>query len=200
MKKYNLYLFTSIILLVLITSSSSFAQDLEAMKVEGLFKAKEAETFDIFINLIDLTNNQPLKNIVITYSIDGTSKSEYFAEGTLNLELEQGSYEVEIEVEDKATLATDYFSMFNLDVVEDGTTSVYMYPVGFVRGFVKDKLDNIVPDADIKFECISEVITNYPKKTDKFGFFKVEHAPVGSCKVLGSYKDAIGIAEVEITK
>ena len=43
-----------------------------------------------------------------------------------------------------------------------------MYLVGKVSGIVIDKLDNMVTESPLKFECQSDAKIDYPASTDAF--------------------------------
>ena len=164
-KRYirQINIFLILVLVIILLSSFSAAED--ATKTET--DLKTTETFDVTINLIDLSTNHPINNVVLDYKLNDVSYSTYLEDtGVLNLKLAKGEYSIKIEAYESSTPATDYYTETSIDVSAPITTFMYLYPVGFVRGFVKDNLDNIVPKADIKFECVAEVITKYPKKTE----------------------------------
>ncbi len=159
----------------------------------------EKDKYNVNIILRDLTTNKPIKNMFVTYTIDGISSTIYVdTTSTIPLILKQGTHTFKIEADDKNTTVPDYYGTQKFDVESNSTQFINLYPVGLLRGFVKDKLDNIIPYADLKFECITSVIIEVPAHTDKFGFFKVENSPIGTCKILANYEDGIGITEVEV--
>jgi len=62
-----------------------------------------------------------------------------------------------------------------------------------VNGVVLDRLDNLVSFAEIKFECLNQVIS-----ADKFGSFSIKDVPVGECRVFAAYKDAAAFETIDV--
>ncbi|MFH1439929.1 MAG: hypothetical protein ABIG89_05150 [Candidatus Woesearchaeota archaeon] len=186
-KRYRLFYLVFIILLMFTLSQACIAEN-----------NSYSDNYEILIKLVDISDNQDIKDVILKYDINDIPFSAYTKDGELLLRLAKGNYKIKIEAQKKTTVAYDYYGETSLEIKDNQTTSIYLYPVGFIRGIVKDNLDNIVPNAKLKFNCVSDVITQYPEKTDEFGFFKVEHAPVSSCKIFASYKDAVGVQEVVI--
>ena len=134
------------------------------------------DNFEVNIILKDLTTNKPLTDLFVTYNIDGITSTIYLdttsTTSAITLLLKKGTHNIEIRADDKNTPVIDYYGTQKFDVefdaeveevegsAESKTTTLFvsLYPVGLLRGFVKDKLDNIIPYADLKFECISNVI------------------------------------------
>jgi uncharacterized membrane protein len=191
-----------LVLVLIVFSLSIFADEIDEITSD----TNTNSAYDVSLSLIDLTSNMPIQNVTLKYMVNGISSSTFIDEtGLLRFSLPEGDYNLVVEAYKSSKQYTTYYGTFDLkliDVVDSDslivTKTVYMYPVGLLRGFVKDSLDNIIPNAELKFECIAKVITQYPKKTDKFGFFKVENMPTSSCKVIASYEEAIGMTEVEI--
>jgi len=157
------------------------------------------EQYNIKLEFFDLSTNYQISDFVLNYNLDGDEYSTYVDDGLLELDLEKGKYDLELKVDDTKTLSIDYYLLYELVVKEDTTTKIYLTPVGSVRGFVKDSLDNIVPEADLKFDC-----PNHPKdlpvETDEFGFFKVDNIAVGNSDILASYGKAVGMVDVQVEK
>lgn len=75
---------------------------------------------------------------------------------------------------------------------------IYLYPVGGLNGFVKDKLDTAIAEADLKFDCSKNFNPGFPERADRFGSFSLDYVPVGNCTIYGSYEESLGVEEIEI--
>lgn len=168
--------------------------------VLSILSVNAEETFKVNIDLFDLSTNQLITNAVLNYRIDNASYSTFIKNEGLALSLNKGDHIIEYSIDVTSTPGKDYYGRQSLSVEKDFKTFVYLYPIGLIIGVVKDSLDNIVPDADLKFECISMVVQTYPEKTDEYGFFKLENVPTGICKIFATYDYAVGFNEISITK
>ena len=113
-------------------------------------------------------------------------------DGTLELEITKGQT-IELTVDNQETQGKDYYRKIKYA----GEKEIILFPVGTIRGIIKDSLDNIVGFADLKFACKPLPKINHPGNTDKFGTFATI-APAGKCKVYASYDNAIGFKEIQI--
>ena len=96
------------------------------------------------------------------------------------------------------TPATDYFGV--KEISKEGITDFLVYPVGYLQGKVLDPNGNLVPTAELNFNCFSDVIGDYPSKADKTGFFSVKNMPVGSCSIIASTESLAGSVEFKLEK
>ncbi len=109
-------------------------------------------------------------------------------------------YEAEFKADNLLTRGRDYYGTDTLNVENNLTETIFLYPVGSIRGIVKDKYDNVVGFAKLKFECAGSGLVNFPESTDKFGSFLLEYAPVGNCKIFARYKVGVGFVNVNVEK
>ena len=94
------------------------------------------------------------------------------------------SFPLTIRADRYATSGNDYYQYIAFP-----TPVIYLIPVGAVRGTVKDSLDNVVPHANLKFDCSSGSLQ---ADTDEFGSFFIDYLPLGSCTVYAQYKKGTG--------
>ena len=154
---------------------------------------------NVFLNLKDANTNEDISNVAVYININDVEIDQYVSD-ILRLKLDDGNYRTILRVDNLSTLGNDYFKKIDLVVDKTLIQGIFLYPVGTLRGIVKDKLDNIVGDAELKFECTVNPEIDFPSKTDKFGGFFVNFVPVGKCKIFAIYNDAIGFKEVNITQ
>lgn len=158
-------------------------------------------TPNTFINLVDVVSKEPLQEVFVKVEIN-EEVSNFFLEGDnqLKLSLPPGTYHLNILVNDPNTESYDYYGESTISVGETTSKTIHAYPVGSVSGFVKDKIDNTIAGANLKFECNNIFPVNFPEKTDKYGSFSMNAVPVGRCKIQSSFAEGVGTKEVEIRK
>lgn len=157
------------------------------------------ETANVVLTFVDAVSKEPIGDVFVKTDLNGDT-ANYFLEKeeTLKLKLGAGEYRLKILIDNPATKGYDYYGETFLSVENYLIKVIYLYPVGSLSGFVKDKLDTAIAEADLNFDCNKAVSINFPKSADKFGSFSLDYVPIGSCKVYGSYKESLGIEEVEI--
>jgi uncharacterized membrane protein len=96
------------------------------------------------------------------------------------------------------TPATDYFGV--KEISTEGVVEFLMYPVGYLQGKVLDSNGNLVPNAELNFNCFSNIVSDYPSEADKTGFFSVKNMPEGSCSIIASTESLAGSTEFKIEK
>lgn len=143
---------------------------------------------------IKLTNTQTKAEILTTrYLSDNESKFSY--------KLSPGKWDMEIIADNIMTYAFDYFAKETISA-EVGESTIdktfYMTQVGAIEGAVIDKARKIVKNAELKIKCKKDLGIEYPLKTDNFGSFNIDIAPVGKCKISAQSQGIIGEVEAEI--
>jgi uncharacterized membrane protein len=156
---------------------------------------------NVILTLVDATSNEPIENMFIDITLN-TEKFQYYLneDETLKLNLENGDYNFKVLVTDQKTEGYDYYGEDYLQVGSSLIKIIYLYPVGSLNGFIKDKLDNVISEAELKFECNKAIQIDYPHKADHFGSFSLDYVPIGNCKVYGSFENNIGVKEIEVKK
>jgi len=165
----------------------------------GTVIAQGDNNTNVFLTLKDANTNEDISNVAVYINLNGDDLNQYVSD-IVKLKLDNGNYKAAIRVDNLSTSGNDYFKKADLIVDKTLIQGIFLYPVGTLRGIVKDKLDNIVGDAELKFECTPNPEIDYPSKTDKFGGFYVNSVPVGKCKIFAIYRKAIGVKEVNITQ
>ena len=95
------------------------------------------------------------------------------------------------------TVAIDYSGTM---IIDKEKTEFLVYPTGYLKGKVMDLAGNLIPNAELNFNCYSEFSSNYPPKADYVGFFTIKNMPIGSCSIIASKNDIVGNAEFEVKK
>ena len=158
-------------------------------------------TPNIFLTLVDINNKKPITNMSVEVGINDQKENYFIEEDTpLKLRLSEGKYGFSFLVNYPKTEGPDYYGEIKLLVGKNTIQTIHLYPVGSMLGFVKDKKDNVISSASLKFDCNQPYTLKYPSHTDKFGSFSLKAVPVGKCKIYGSYKNGLGTTEIEIKK
>ncbi len=163
--------------------------------------ANAQEDANVVLALRDISTNDVITNVVAEVRIDERSMAvtQYVdEENPLGLVLADGDYSVTILADRPFTDGKDYFKMESVTVSNTLAKSIYLYPVGSLRGIVKDAFDNVVGEADLRFECANDIGAEFPSSTSNFGSFMVDSMPVGSCKIFANLGEAVGFTEVDV--
>lgn len=157
------------------------------------------DSANVVLTFVDAVSKEPISDVYVKADLNGETTS-YFLEKdqTLKLKLGSGEYRLKILINDPVTKGYDYYGETLLPVENNLIKVIYLYPVGSLNGFVKDKLDTAIAGADLSFDCSKALSVNFPKKSDKFGSFSLDYVPIGKCKVYGSYRESLGAEEIEI--
>lgn len=156
---------------------------------------------NILLALKDITADEAIDEVVVFVEFDGEVHSQYIVKGDIvKLNMADGSYGAVFKVDEPSTTGKDYYGSVDLEVDDSLIQGIFLFPAGSVRGLVKDKLDNVVGNAELKFDCGFDVDVDLPNSADKFGSFSIDYIPVGSCKIFATYKGAIGVKEVQVEK
>ncbi len=167
---------------------------------------EEPSKFSSFFELKDYSSKELIKDIHVYIAITnlddniGTSTLKYIDErGVLELMLGPGDYRLAFKVDDLKTSGKDYFFESDFEVSKDTNHTLFLFPVGSLRGFVYDG-DRAVNGAELKFKCSAGYGEFNGVETDSFGSFSNEWLPVGLCRVSAEYNKKMGFKDVEIKK
>ncbi|MBD3259161.1 hypothetical protein GF371_00860 [Candidatus Woesearchaeota archaeon] len=144
----------------------------------------------------DLNTNELISDAVCYVHVADKTTAVFPDCESVEFEYEEGDRDVEVIADNPATPGIDYFACFDLITMDN---IVYLPPTATLKGIVKDKLDNVVKNADLKFEC-SRACIDFPSMTDKFGSFSVNALGTGHCKIYANYKDAMGFVSLDLEK
>ena len=164
-----------------------------------LVLAANAADKNAVLSLKNINTDEAIDNVVVYVDIGRISLTEHVGSGEpLGLSLRDGDYLITLSIDEPSTEAKDYFK--KQEIIVDGILEedVYLFPVGSLRGIVKDTFDNVVGDAELRFECTNEIGAELPEKANKFGSFTVDYMPTGSCKIFASIGGAVGFKDVNI--
>ena len=156
---------------------------------------------NVFLTLVDAVSKEIIGDVYVQLTISNQVTNYYLEKNeNLKLNLKNGEYDIIMLIDDPQTLGKDYYGRTIIAVEGNIIKTIFLYPVGSLNGFVKDKLDNVVSEADLKFECNNIFGVDYPKKADNFGSFSLNYIPIGKCKIMGISNEIIGVKELDITK
>ena len=154
---------------------------------------------NVILTLRNVNTNEIVDGVVVYLDIEDENLIKYVEVGeVLDFSLDDGTYDIVLSVDDPSTPTNDYFKRQQINVINGLTEDAYLFPVGSVRGIVKDVFDNIVGNAELRFECANDIATDFPYKTDNFGAFAVENMPSCSCKVFASFRGGVGFTEIHV--
>jgi len=155
---------------------------------------------DVFLSLRNVNTNEIVDEVVVYLDINEQELIRYVEQGkTLEMNLDDGVYDLILGVDDPSTPGKDYFKKETINVLNGLVDDAYLFPVSSIRGIVKDVFDNVVGGAILKFECANELDFSFPLLTDEFGSFSADYIPSGSCKISANYGDAVGFADVDVS-
>lgn len=157
------------------------------------------ESANVVLTFVDAISKEAISDVFVNIDLNGKTTS-YFLEKdeTFRINLAGGDYKASFLLNRPSTEGADYYGDSELEFKDSLIKFIYLYPVGSLEGFVKDRLDNVIANANLKFECNEIILIDYPEKTDKYGSFSVSAVPVGNCKIYSSYRDQVGTQEMEI--
>ena len=116
-------------------------------------------------------------------------------DGILKLDLSDAAL-VTLKIDNLDTEGNDYFKQEDIEPKEEKT--IYLYPVGSLRGSVLSKDGGVVSGAKIKFDCNAKYGELGDIESDDFGSFSAGWLPVGSCRVYAAKGQLVGHTDVEI--
>lgn len=154
---------------------------------------------NVFLTFSDVTSKETVQDVFVNLKIDD-HETHYFIEDSLRLSLEEGVYTIHFLINDPNTEGSDYYGSTTIIAGENTAEEIRLFPIGSINGFVKDKLDNVIGDAELKFECNEIFPVEFPSRADHFGSFYVDAVPIGNCKIYGSYDNQVGVQEIEVKK
>ena len=159
------------------------------------------ETPNTFLTLFDVVTKEPIDEVYVKAELNGQF-SNYYLEGgdELRLSLQPGTYNLKLLVNAPQTDAYDYYGEASFSVGESLVKVVYLYPVGSLSGFVKDRINNTISGASLKFECNGIFPVEFPGRTDKYGSFSIDAVPVGECVIRSSYSGSVGMKETKVER
>lgn len=195
---FMLFLAYFIISAILIATSTD---NVIAFQNTTAFNSSLDKYHKVFLEFIS-TDGDDLKGLILNARITNldwnTSQTinKLLTNNSLELVLKQGSYEIIINVDDPDTIVMDYYSGFELRVLDDLSITVFLQPVGVVRGLVVDEFGSFVTGAMLSMECGNNL---YNLTTNSFGSFYAQ-LPEGNCLVMAKQDNRLGIVKVNITK
>ncbi|MBW3018010.1 hypothetical protein KY325_02530 [Candidatus Woesearchaeota archaeon] len=153
-----------------------------------------AESMELTVK--DLNTNDAISDAVCYVHVADKTTAVFPDCESVEFEYEEEDVTIEVIADNPKTPGIDYFGCSDLLAIDD---VVYLTPTATIKGLVKDTLDNVVKNADLKFEC-SKACIDFPDLTDKFGSFSVNALGTGHCKIYANYKDAMGFVSLDLAK
>ncbi len=129
---------------------------------------------NVFLSLRNINTNEIVDEVVIYLDLEEEKLIRYVEAGSsLEMSLDDGIYNLVLKIDDPSTPGNDYFKKQQITVSNGLVRDVYLFPVSSVRGIVKDVFDNVVGNADLRFECTNEIGAVLPESTNTLGSFNV---------------------------
>ncbi|NQU78391.1 hypothetical protein HQ545_01345 [Candidatus Woesearchaeota archaeon] len=156
---------------------------------------------DIDLYLLDLNEKIEITNALVEVRSEHANKTQFLRGGSrLDLDLKTGKHSLEIIADYVQTEGKDYFLKHKLSVEGEVSEHIFLFPVGSLRGVVKDRTGNIVAGAVLKLECSTDIGSESPQKADEIGSFYVETIPAGPCRIYASHENKVGFVDIEVTR
>jgi len=143
---------------------------------------------------------EDFSNNLLTLQIGEGVQKAILQNSTYFLELVEGSYSLNVIIDSFDTPAPDFYGTTDIVIGEDNFFEVLVFPTGFVQGNVKDTSGNLIPHADLNFNCVSSFIIDYPSQTDRTGSFIIPNVPEASCTLIASTANEAGQIEFKVEK
>ncbi len=129
---------------------------------------------------------EDFSNNLLTLQIGEGVQKAILQNSTYFLELVEGSYSLNVIIDSFDTPAPDFYGTTDLVIGEDNFFEVLVFPTGFVQGNVKDTSGNLIPHADLNFNCVSSFI--------------IPNVPEASCTLIASTANEAGQIEFKVEK
>jgi len=191
------------------SSSSLDTLDVSKSQADSIVEGLDTEIglSELTFTFKDYNTKDSIADIHISLSISDINTGKQYTtlryvdpSGKLKLSLAGSSYLIQFKVDDISTLGKDYLFQQDIFISEDKNLTIFLYPVGSIRGTVYDEKDNAVKDANIKFSCSSTFGETSTLETDSFGSFSALWLPAGDCKVYAESDDKVGSLSVTLSK
>ncbi|MAE12930.1 hypothetical protein CMO92_00050 [Candidatus Woesearchaeota archaeon] len=162
------------------------------------------EQAKIELTLKDFITKDPVSDIHILVSEQGSENSNLIyvdEKGILKLDLDPGNHQIELRGDLITTSGTDFYGSHTLsiqsrnDLLQD---TVFLLPVGSIRGIVHDKTGNVYPESTINVECSGDYGNTEEIVADAYGLFSLHYLAIGSCRISALANDRVGYIDVEV--
>lgn len=165
---------------------------------------EEAGKFDVLLELKEYKTKDLISDIHIEAGLynEGTGEEiktlKYVSEnGILSLQLYPAHWTIKLKVDKLESDGKDYFFERELNVDKTINETIYLLPVGSIRGVVYEN-NKALKSALIRFDCSGNYGEKDEIKTNNFGSFTSYWLPVGSCKISAVYGNKLGYENVLI--
>lgn len=133
-----------------------------------------------------------LSNAVVTIKQGETSIKEILKDNHIDISAPLEKTEVIVDL--LTTPAFDFYGAY------EGKNKVLLFPIGYLKGEVRDENNNLIKGAKLTFSCLPQTETEYPKETDELGQFQIPNQRIGECTVSARWKDSTGKATAMIVQ
>lgn len=151
---------------------------------------------NVVLDLKDPITDKSLEDTLVNIETDGNEEKIFVQSGKLELTLDKGGHTIIITVDYQNTDGKDYYEKIEIIVDESMEKVVYLTRTASLRGSVKDELDNLIKNAQLRFECAA--YSDYPAKSDNIGFFSAPFVPVGDCEISATYGNKAGSEKIKL--
>lgn len=151
------------------------------------------------ITFLDVFSGQNISEVHIHVTLDqeGTVSQNlhYMDQTTLQIALAHEA-EAIFRMDKLSTEGSDYYAQGS---ITPGENILHTFPVGSVQGRIISD-ERVVAGAHIHVDCSSNYGNFEESRSNKFGSYKREWLPVGSCTISASYEDLIGYETIEVSQ
>ncbi len=145
-----------------------------------LINLVSAETVELQVANQDIQ----LSNAVVTIKQGETSIKEILKDNYIDISAPLEKTEVIVDL--LTTPAFDFYGAY------EGKNKVLLFPIGYLKGEVRDEKNNLIKGAKLTFSCLPQTETEYPKEADELGQFQIPNQKIGECTVSARWKDSMG--------
>ncbi|MBI5389164.1 hypothetical protein HZB01_02165 [Candidatus Woesearchaeota archaeon] len=166
------------------------------------------DTVKVYLIMRDDTpNREVIKGVHVMVEIENLkSKTRqtnlYYVDdaGSIELNIPKNPQLVTLKIDLLNTTGSDFFITSTIDPVKQQQYTLYVLPVGTVRGTISNRKGNVIPYANVKFQCTGQYGDLQQAKTDEYGSFFAGWLPIGECRVMAFSDNAVGSQIVQVTK
>lgn len=145
---------------------------------------------NVKINLVS-AKNESFSNYFANFIFDGQSQKFLLKSSSQILNLDLGKeYHLIAVLDTFSTPAPDFYGQLDFIAQKEREADLIIFPIGYLQGSIMDNEGNLIPEAQLQFDCLSPLKADYPEKSDKTGFFVVPNIPAGKCTVFVSFSSS----------
>jgi uncharacterized membrane protein len=162
----------------------------EAQDLQNETNATAPQEFRVITTLRTYADQQIIRNMHVSATVNNTATDMtqtllLFAgeDGNIQIDLQEGDYNIEVFADDPNTPGKDYYIKQSLPLKANTRQTAYMYGVGSARGTIYAEKNVSLPNASVEIKCGSSYGITGTTTTDAAGMYLFEWVPTGLCQV-----------------